>query len=100
VNSDKAASSREGGSREEVAIHGRSDRRSPDGECNGTADSRRTADDLGVLARPFEAFSIPHDFEDIFDIVHWWWFNPFGSTMCALRLFDFMPLKSRLVTVA
>ena len=57
-------------------------------------------DDLGVLAKPLEAFSALHDFEDIFDIVQWWWFNPLGSTMCALRLFDFMPTKTRLVTVA
>jgi hypothetical protein len=55
---------------------------------------------LGVLARPLEAFSIPHDFKRFFDIAQWWWFNPRGSTMCALRLFDFMPTKTRLVTVA
>jgi hypothetical protein len=64
------------------------------------AAAEANADDLGVLTRPLEAFSVLHDFEDIFDIVQWWWFNPLGSTMCALRLFDFMPLKSRLVTVA
>jgi hypothetical protein len=53
-----------------------------------------------VLARPFEAFSIPHDFEDIFDIVQWWWFNPFGSTMCGLRLFDAVELDTKLVPAA
>ena len=51
-------------------------------------------------ARPLGAFSVLHDFDRFFDIVQRWWFNPFGSTMCALRLFDFMPTKTRLVTVA
>jgi hypothetical protein len=58
------------------------------------------ADDLGVLAKPLEAFSVLHDFERYFDIAQWWWFNPFGSTMCGLRLFDAVELDTRLVTVA
>ena len=53
-----------------------------------------------MLAKPLEAFSVLHDFERYFDIAQWWWFNPFGSTMCGLRLFDAVELDTRLVTVA
>jgi hypothetical protein len=53
-----------------------------------------------VLARPLDAFSVLHNFDRFFDIAQRWWFNPLGSTMCGLRLFDAGELDTRLVSVA
>ena len=51
-------------------------------------------------ARSLGAFSVLHYFDRFFDIAQSWWFKPFGSTMCGLRLFDAVELDTRLVTVA
>ena len=57
-------------------------------------------DEFGVLDVPIEAFDELQDWDQIADIVQWWWFNPLGCTMCTLRVWDSEDGSVRLVGTA
>ncbi len=57
-------------------------------------------DTSGVLDKPISATRELANTSHVTDLVQWWWFNPFGHTMCALRMWDSDDRKHRILGVA